>query len=70
LKVIKSSTELVVRLLKRGDMAAFDAIYNYYCHKLHEFVFMYLKQDEDAEEIVQEVFIKNKANFDKILNKG
>jgi RNA polymerase sigma-70 factor, ECF subfamily len=39
-------------------MAAFDAIYNKYCHKLHEFVFMYLKQEEDAEEIVQEVFIK------------
>ncbi len=39
-------------------MAAFDAIYNKYCHKLHEFVFRYLKQEEDAEGIVQEVFIK------------
>jgi len=39
-------------------MAAFDAIYNKYCYKLHEFVFMFLKQKEDAEEIVQEVFIK------------
>ena len=39
-------------------MAAFDAIYNKYCHKLHEFVLTYLKQEEDAEEIVQEVFIK------------
>ena len=39
-------------------MAAFDAIYNKYCHKLHEFVLRYLKQEEDAEEIVQEVFIK------------
>lgn len=39
-------------------MAAFDAIYNKYCHKLHEFVLIYLKQEEDAEEIVQEVFIK------------
>ena len=39
-------------------MIAFDAIYNKYCHKLLQFVFMYLKQEEDAEEIVQEVFIK------------
>lgn len=39
-------------------MAAFDAIYNKYCYKLHEFVFLFLKQKEDAEEIVQEVFIK------------
>ncbi len=39
-------------------MAAFDAIYNRYCHKLHEFVLTYLKREDDAEEIVQEVFIK------------
>jgi RNA polymerase sigma-70 factor (ECF subfamily) len=53
----KSNIELV-KLLKKGDMPAFNAIYNKYCYKLHEFVFMYLKQEEDAEEIVQEVFIK------------
>ena len=53
----KSNTELI-KLLIKGDMAAFDAIYNKYCHKLHQFVLMYLKQSEDAEEIVQEVFIK------------
>lgn len=39
-------------------MAAFDSIYNAYCHKLHQFVIRYLKQEEDAEGIVQEVFIK------------
>ncbi|NLZ93970.1 MAG: RNA polymerase sigma-70 factor [Firmicutes bacterium] len=39
-------------------MVAFDAIYNQYCHKLYQFVFMFLKQKEDAEEIVQDVFIK------------
>jgi len=57
LKDIKSNTELV-KHLKKGDIAAFDAIYNKYCYKLHQFVFMYLKQEEDAEGIVQEVFIK------------
>jgi len=44
--------------MKEGDIAAFDVIYNHYCHKLHRFVLMYLKQEEDAEEIVQEVFVK------------
>ncbi len=39
-------------------MAAFDAIYNKYCYKLREFIFLFLKQKEDTEEIVQEVFIK------------
>jgi|TARA_R110002050_G_scaffold171837_1_gene303939 RNA polymerase sigma-19 factor, ECF subfamily len=65
LKGIKSNTELV-KLLKKGDMAAFDVIYNKYCHKLHQFVFMYLKQEEDAEEIVQEVFIKIWQSRNKI----
>jgi RNA polymerase sigma-70 factor (ECF subfamily) len=53
----KSNKELV-KLLKKGNMAAFDAIYNKYSHKLYEFVLRYLKQEEDAEEVVQEVFIK------------
>lgn len=44
--------------LKKGDMSAFDVIYDKYCHKLHQFVFMYVKQEEDTEEIVQEVFLK------------
>ncbi len=57
MKNTTSNTELV-KLLKKGDMAAFDAIYNKYCHKLHGFVLRYLKQEEDAEGIVQEVFIK------------
>ena len=53
----KSNTELI-KFLKKGDITAFDAIYNKYCHKLHEFVLRYLKQEEDAEGVVQEVFIK------------
>jgi len=61
----KSNTELI-KLLKKGDIAAFDAIYNKYCHKLHQFVFMYLKQEEDAEEVVQEVFIKIWESREKV----
>lgn len=61
----ESNTELV-KLLKKGDMVAFDAIYNQYCHKLHQFVFMFLKQKEDAEGIVQEVFIKIWESRNKI----
>ncbi|MCF6332506.1 MAG: RNA polymerase sigma-70 factor [Draconibacterium sp.] len=57
MKNTKLNTELVKRL-KSGDMVAFDAIYNIYCYKLHEFVVRYVKQQEDAEGIVQEVFIK------------
>ena len=53
----KSNTELV-KLLKKGDMKAFDIIYKKYSRRLYGFVFLYVKQDADTEEIVQDVFIK------------
>lgn len=39
-------------------MRAFDAIYERYSRKLYGFVLRYIKQEADAEEIVQEVFLK------------
>ena len=57
--------ELILRL-KNGDMGAFDTIYNKYCKRLYGFVIRYVKQDEDAEEIVQEVFVKIWENRNKI----
>jgi RNA polymerase sigma-70 factor (ECF subfamily) len=53
----KQNIELL-KLLKKGDMAAFDAVYNRYCQKMHNFVLSFLKVEADAEEVVQEVFIK------------
>ncbi len=53
----KSNTDLL-RLLKNGDILAFDAIYERYCKRLYCFVLRYIKQESDAEEIVQEVFLK------------
>lgn len=39
-------------------MVAFYNIYERYCKRLYGFVLRYIKQEADAEEIVQEVFIK------------
>ncbi len=61
----KSNTELV-KLLKKGDMSAFDIIYKKYSRRLYGFVFRYVKQEVDTEEIVQEVFVKIWQNRDKI----
>ena len=55
---VKSNHDELIRLLKKGDMAAFDAIYERYCKRLYGFVLRYIKQKEDAQGIVQEVFIK------------
>jgi len=57
LKKEKSHNDLI-KLLKKGDMRAFDAIYERYCKRMYGFVIRYIKQEEDAEEIVQEVFLK------------
>jgi RNA polymerase sigma-70 factor, ECF subfamily len=57
LKDQKSNSDLI-RLLNEGDIVAFDAIYERYCNRLFGFVLRYLKNREDTEEIVQEVFLK------------
>lgn len=49
--------ELLTRL-KNGDMLAFDQVYERYCHKLFSFVSKIVKDEAEAEDIVQEVFVK------------
>jgi RNA polymerase sigma-70 factor (ECF subfamily) len=71
----KTDKELL-QLLKQGDKVAFYHIYERYCKRLYGFVLRYLKVEADADEIVQEVFVKiwdsrNKINmyasFDSFL---
>jgi RNA polymerase sigma-70 factor (ECF subfamily) len=57
LEVTKSNKELLL-LLRKGDRVAFYNIYERYCKRLYGFVFRYIKQEDDADEIVQEVFVK------------
>ena len=57
MKSTKSNRELVL-LIQKDDRVAFFYIYERYCKRLYGFVLKYLKQKEDAEEIVQEVFVK------------
>ena len=49
--------ELLTRL-KNGDVLAFDQIYEFYSHKLFSFIFKILKNEAEADDIVQEVFVK------------
>lgn len=57
MKETKSNKDLLI-LLRKGDVIAFDNIYEMYSKRLYGFVLRYVKQKEDAEGIVQEVFIK------------
>lgn len=48
----------LVQLLKKGNVAAFDSLFEEYSQKLFGFALKYFKNETDAEELVQEVFVK------------
>jgi len=56
-KVFPEDNELVEKLQK-GDVNAFDQVYWKYAGKLYAFSLRYLKSKEEAEELVQSVFLK------------
>ena len=55
----------LTKLLKEGSKDAFRQLYNRYGSKIHRFALNYLKSEYDAEELVQDVFLKlwDKRNF-------
>jgi RNA polymerase sigma-70 factor (ECF subfamily) len=61
----KSNRELLVQI-KKGDRVAFYNIYERYCNRLYGFVLRYIKVEADAEEIVQDVFVKIWESRDKL----
>ncbi|MDD4190999.1 MAG: RNA polymerase sigma-70 factor [Mangrovibacterium sp.] len=48
---------LAVKHLKQGDTKAFDDLFNKYARRMYNFSLKYLKSEEEAEEVVQEVFL-------------
>lgn len=50
--------QLLIRRLKEGDSKAFDCIYRLYAKRLYAYSLQYTKLPEDAEEIVQDVFVR------------
>jgi RNA polymerase sigma-70 factor (ECF subfamily) len=50
--------EKLIARFRDGDMNAFRKIYNSFCKPLYRFAFSYLKDSFEAEEIVQDVFLK------------
>lgn len=53
-----SREKFIVELLRQGNEKAFNSIFREYGKRLYCFSYAYLKSKEDAEEIVQETFIK------------
>ena len=48
----------MIDLLRSGSPVAFQYLFNQYSQKLYRFALSYLKSDAEAEEVVQDVFLK------------
>lgn len=49
---------LLIKLLQKGDKDAFSVLYKQYWQKVYHFSKLYLDNDVNAEDVVQEVFVK------------
>lgn len=49
--------KLIINKLREGDVLSFDYIFNKYNKRVYYFAFSYLKNKEEAEDVVQEVFM-------------
>ena len=55
-----------VKLLKEGEIQAFNYFFEAYSHRLYAFGFKYMKSEVDAEGLVQEVFLKIWRNHERL----
>lgn len=65
MKKFPGDSELIDNL-KNGDVEAFNMVYKKYARKLYAFALKYLKSVEEAEELVQSVFVKLWENQSKL----
>lgn len=57
----------IVKQLRRGDKLAFNALFEEYGRRLYAFAYKYLKSEEEAEDLVQNVFLiiwRNRERLD------
>jgi RNA polymerase sigma-70 factor (family 1) len=67
LKTFPADNELIENL-RKGDVEAFDLVYEKYAQRLYAFSLKYLRSVEETEELVQSVFLKvweNQKNLKK-----
>lgn len=56
----------MVASLQSGSMIAFECLFESYSQKLYRFSYSYLKSEPEAEDLVQEVFLKLWENRTKL----
>lgn len=64
--MVSENDKRLVQQLKKGDVSSFDELFKRFNQKIYFFSLRYLKNKEEAEGIVQEVFLslwKNRARL-------
>jgi RNA polymerase sigma-19 factor, ECF subfamily len=60
------SDEDLMQEIKADNMFAFDALYKKYCKRVYKFAYSILKTREEAENLMQDVFLKLWENRNKL----
>ena len=66
---VRSDLELI-ESLKKGDSASFDELLKRYSEKVHNLAMRITRNEEDAEEILQDVFVTVHQKIDKFEGKS
>lgn len=65
---MRSDDDLLLSQLKKGDKEAFDKLFYRYAGKIFNFAKSFCNDDADAEEVVQETFLRIWLKRDTITN--
>ena len=57
-KAPRPTDEQLMLDLKKGDLAAFEALYDRYNKRLFHYILRFVNQREAAEDILQETFLR------------
>ncbi|MDB5086383.1 MAG: polymerase sigma-70 factor [Mucilaginibacter sp.] len=55
---MENSESTVINLIKEGNERAFEKVFREYFKSLHAYAYIFIKDDEQAEEIVQNIFCR------------
>ena len=62
--------DLIILLAREGNTKAFRKIYDQYRRQVYRLAYRYTRSQQDAEDIMQETFIKAFKNIAKLKKSG
>lgn len=57
-KIDRHSDRQLVKSMRKGDIFAFNELFNKYSQKVYNFSMQHMKNEEDVKDLVQEIFCK------------